>query len=220
MTPGYINNVSVVVATRHDAEQVENRISAMLPSSGVELIVVYDEGRGVSYARNLGLEHADGKWVLFIDDDDHIDPSIFNTLNHRLSNTTDTIDRIGIIEWGYNIVDGNKIQTVKLADEPEIFSSANLVELMVDNKRFTSNLWNKLIRRELIGTLRFNESLSYGEDWDFLWRLISATTTLDMLIIPDILYDYQQHAQQVSAGFNKAKLTLPAAWTTMLHDIS
>lgn len=223
MSLPYINNVSVVVATLHNAEEVTQRISPMLPSDGVQLIVVNDTGMGVSHARNIGLDQANGEWVLMMDDDDTIDPNIFNILNQRIEGLPgSSVDapNISILEWGYRITDGRKVQDVKLVDKPEIIEGYQLIQLMVENTRFTSNLWNKLIHRDLIGQIRFNESLSYGEDWDFLWRLISQPKDKTMLIIPDMLYDYVQHSGQVSAGFRTAKLTLPHAWATMLSDIS
>lgn len=222
MISPYINNVSVVVATLHNAEEVTQRISPMLPSDGVQLIVVNDEGKGVSYARNRGLDQADGEWVLMMDDDDTIDPNIFNILNQRIKGLPGSVaaHNISILEWGYRITDGSKVQEVKLVENPEFIEGSQLVQLMVENTRFTSNLWNKLIHRDLIGKIRFNESLSYGEDWDFLWRLISQPEEKGLMIIPDLLYDYVQHPEQVSAGFRAAKLTLPDAWATMLSDIS
>ncbi len=219
MIPLPINNVSVVVATRHNAEEVRQRISVMFPSEGVQLIVVEDEGKGVSYARNRGLEQTDGEWVLIIDDDDNIDINIFNILNSRLEDFN-VANNVSILEWSYRITDCHKIQAVKLVEKPVIVEGQEIIQLMVENASFSSNLWNKLIRRDLIGQTRFNESLSYGEDWDFLWRVISKSHTEKMLILPDILYDYRQHPQQVSAGFREVKLTLPDAWTTMLNDIS
>lgn len=212
-----IAKISVVVATRHNYNEVRRRISSMLPERGIELLVVEDQGRGVSLARNRGLDHANGEWVLMVDDDDVIHPGMIEALRSKLS----TIDNIDMLEWGYRITKGSEVvQRVQLVQDTEIHCCGELVELMVDNKRFTSNLWNKLIRRSSIGNLRFNEELSYGEDWDFLWRLISSKRVRSMAIIADILYDYVQHPNQVSAQMGCAQLTLPNAWSRMLTDIA
>ncbi len=205
-------NISVIVATCHDPAQVRQRICSMIPTApSVELIVVEDEGRGVSWSRNRGLDQARGEWVLMIDDDDRIDPAIFNMVG--------TYPAADIIEWGYRIVRGDDIQNVSLVDRPTEIAPADLPRLMVENRRFTSNLWNKLIRRRAIGTLRLDEYLTHGEDWDFLWRLIASGRVGSMLIIPQLLYDYVQHPGQVSSTFTDRPITLPAAWATMLADI-
>ena len=42
------------------------------------------KGLGAGYARNVGLEHANGKWVIFSDADDYFLPSFDNILNENL----------------------------------------------------------------------------------------------------------------------------------------
>ena len=39
--------------------------------------VFHKENGGVSSARNLGLNHAQGGWITFVDSDDYIDPDYF-----------------------------------------------------------------------------------------------------------------------------------------------
>ena len=44
-------------------------------------IVISQENQGVSAARNLGLDHAQGKWVTFVDSDDEIAPDYLEILH-------------------------------------------------------------------------------------------------------------------------------------------
>lgn len=39
--------------------------------------LIHTENRGVSHARNMGIENARGKWIHFIDVDDEIHPEMF-----------------------------------------------------------------------------------------------------------------------------------------------
>lgn len=222
--------VAVIVPTQGMPDEVEQRFRAMigddaLESGEVEILVVEDCGRGVSWARNQGLERARGRWVLFADDDDAIDAKAIDAVRMQPQGASQHVSP-GIIEWGYRIVDEVGVrQVVKLVDQPTVLRGEEIVEAMVGNRLFTSNLWNKLIRRSLIGDLRFREALRYGEDWDFLWRLVAKATDrksqpLTMLVLPDVRYDYMRHPGQVSAGFHDAKLDLPEAWSVMLTDIA
>ena len=56
-------------------------------------IVISQENQGVSAARNLGLDHAQGKWVTFVDSDDEIAPdylewkcNLFDAPRQNISN--------------------------------------------------------------------------------------------------------------------------------------
>lgn len=222
--------VSLVVPTQGASEEVERRFLAMIgeaavESGEVEVVVVEDCGRGVAWARNQGLDRASGRWVLFADDDDNIDAKALDAIKPQSHIGQQTI-LPDIIEWGYRIIDESGVrQVVTLVRQPVVLRGEEIVEAMVGNRLFTSNVWNKLMRRSLIGDLRFREGLRYGEDWDFLWRLVAKAVdrkspTLTMLVLPDARYDYIRHPGQVSAGFRSAKLDLPEAWSVMLADIS
>ena len=45
----------------------------------------YQENAGVSVARNLGMEHASGKYIMFVDGDDYLDPQIIEELYGKIN---------------------------------------------------------------------------------------------------------------------------------------
>ena len=49
------------------------------------------EGRGAGYARNVGLSHAKGEWVLFADSDDFFVENLQNVLNQYIDSDADMI---------------------------------------------------------------------------------------------------------------------------------
>lgn len=49
------------------------------------------EGRGAGYARNIGLSHAKGEWVLFADSDDFFVDNMPGVLNHYVNSDADMI---------------------------------------------------------------------------------------------------------------------------------
>lgn len=54
-------------------------------------LILTKEGKGAGYARNVGLKHAYGKWVLFLDADDYFLPSIDAILDYEIETDADII---------------------------------------------------------------------------------------------------------------------------------
>lgn len=49
------------------------------------------EGKGAGYARNVGLEHAEGKWVFFLDADDYLLPEVNEIFDEEKETDADII---------------------------------------------------------------------------------------------------------------------------------
>jgi glycosyltransferase involved in cell wall biosynthesis len=63
------------------------------------------EGRGAGYARNVGLKHAKGKWLLFADADDFFTKEAFLIFDKYSSSDAD------VVYFSYNIIDFRQDQT-------------------------------------------------------------------------------------------------------------
>lgn len=63
------------------------------PGVGEKCVEVYftKEGKGAGYARNVGLEHAKGKWLLFADADDFFTTNIDSLMNKYVNSEHDII---------------------------------------------------------------------------------------------------------------------------------
>lgn len=189
--------ISVIIATRGaEPAAMAQRYGNALSGVECELIVVNDQGKGVSWARNRGIERARGEWVIFVDDDDMMYPAMLSTMLKAAHDESAVAD---IVECGYRIIGEGREQTVKLVEKATAIEGEELVQSLVECRVLTVNLWNKLIRRETIGDVRFDEDVAYGEDYQFLWRVVTSRPTCCVLVIPDVLYDYVQHQGQVSS---------------------
>lgn len=209
--------ISVIIATRGaEPAAMAQRYGSALSDVECELIVVNDQGRGVSWARNRGLDRACGEWVIFVDDDDLMCPTMLSTMLKAAQDESAVAD---IVECGYRITGEGRKQIVKLVEKATAIEDDEVVSSLVECRVLTVNLWNKLIRRETIGNVRFDEEVAYGEDYQFLWRVITSRQKCRMLVIPDVLYDYVQHHGQVSSQFTPAKLTMVSAWREIIATI-
>ena len=129
--------------------------------------VFHKSNGGVSSARNLGLDHAKGQWITFIDADDYID-SCFCNINEAEINDI-------IIKRNYIVDIDNSIKETKQFDTPSFI--ANMEEFLSQNLYATifRNPWGKFFKSNIIKNIRFPLGQRIGEDTAFMFTVLSKT---------------------------------------------
>ena len=150
--------------------------------------VIHKENAGVSAARNSGLDASGGKYIMFCDSDDSVEPCWCEKMLTLFES-----EHIDLGLCGYSMVDaetnanvGNKIlsdEEISIYNRNEVFEfrKAQVIECV----------WNKIFRKKIIDdfSLRFDESLSYGEDFLFVMKYIQSAKG-DFAFYNTALYDY------------------------------
>jgi hypothetical protein len=131
-------------------------------------------------AANLGLRHASGRYIAFLDDDDWFAPDHLFALITRLK----AHPECGAVYSGVACVQvGEKGQLKEIRNYNEPF---NRIRLLVQNFiPIHAVLFNS---RCIDRGIRFDESLSVFEDWDF-WLSLSSHTSF--LHVPEITAYYR-----------------------------
>ena len=102
---------------------------------------------GASKPRNVGLEVANGEYIVFIDADDLVFNDYVKTI----------LDKIYSEEFDYCYISWkSKAFNVVIQDEPPAWNLC---------------VWNCIYKRELIGNERFSLEIIIGEDYDFNVRV-------------------------------------------------
>ena len=119
--------------------------------------VFHKENGGVSSARNLGLDNAQGEWITFVDSDDYIEENFLKSFEGNLDADLVVGNAVLLTCQTGRRTDLKCISSGCYKDVRNVFSS-HLSEMILRVP------WGKMYRAGLISDLRFNESMHLGED--------------------------------------------------------
>ena len=170
-------------------------------SEDSRIIVRHKTNGGQSSARNLGLDIAKGKLIGFVDNDDVIEPDMFERLYHNMIREKVKISGI-VADWVYEnttTFEGDKYQSRIYAGHElliNIFYRENLI---------SSSVWDKLFERELFFNVRFPEGCEFEDIWVLSQIFLNNP---DVYIEMKPLYHwYQYNFSRSKSGFNDKSRT-------------
>ena len=79
-------DVEVIIVDDGSPEEYLTEIQTYTSDSRVRIL--FEAHKGVSHARNVGIQEAKGDWLMFVDSDDYLENGYFKTLDH-ISNESD-----------------------------------------------------------------------------------------------------------------------------------
>lgn len=146
--------------------------------------VIHKENSGVSSARNLGLDNAEGEYVGFVDPDDWCETDMFEQMY-----TLGSQSNADAIICGYYHENGNE-KSIEIPKMKGVISSKHALYQCIKGigHGYFTSVWNKLIKRKAIGNILFNEKYTISEDEMFIVELFPLLK--DIFIVDKPLYHW------------------------------
>lgn len=161
--------------------------------------VFHKENGGVSYARNIGLKAATGDYIQFIDSDDYIKENFLQILHDSIikNNSQISVCKATTVSIkGFEINSKSKVTKDICLGRDE---AANFIFNEMNNA-----LWNKLISKDIIKDICFEENRTFGEDPYFLVQVLNNCSKVSF--VPDELYYYRKNDESItSTKFSERK---------------
>ena len=157
-------------------------------SSDNRIRAFYSEvNHGVSRSRNIGLKSISGDYVMFMDSDDYIVPeAIERMVNASIKYDADIVDNYHLIIYSKK----NKEYYFTESKVPKKTLVMGSLKDNIDILTKSTYITGKLIKKELIGDLTFDESLRRYEDLVFEHNLKKKIKNL--VFLNDVDYYYYQ----------------------------
>jgi len=148
-------------------------------------IIEHEQNKGLSAARNTGIKSAKGKYIVFFDPDDFVEPDMYTSMIHKMEE-----DSCDIVMCGFKTYPDNRVVIPN-------FSTivCNPYDFIKQNKKIHSSndlcfSWRFLFNRKFLieKHLFFIEEIRYAEDMVFNLNAIMQAVRIVLLPLPLYVY--------------------------------
>ena len=175
-----------------------------------DIIILTQSNKGVSAARNLGLQNITGNYVTFADADDWVEKDWLGGMYERIIKYDADISVERAIIEGKNVLFN--------PNEISLWNHEEAQKIFIYHKELNGILWNKLFKRELVNNVFFNESMTYGEDALFVWEILKSSVKIIKANIGTYHYSITPNSLSRKAiDYNKL-YSIYTLWERIVND--
>lgn len=152
-------------------------------------VINLKDNKGISHARNIGIENAQGKYFTFVDCDDYVEKNIYDKLIELAEKY-----KLDVCGCNYNEIMKKKIKS-KYDYSNEIMTKDEIIEKILTDK-ISLTVWDKIYRNK---NIKFNEKLKINED--YLYSIQILTSSKKIMLINEYLYNYCRNKQSITSNY-------------------
>ncbi|MBR2550256.1 MAG: glycosyltransferase family 2 protein [Clostridiales bacterium] len=158
--------------------------------------VIHQDNKGLSAARNIGLENMTGEVLAFLDPDDAFQYSfIEKTLAALQNEDADMVLCKYDIQYTTAHMKTTSSKKTQPLIAPGVYKRNDVLSSLV-NLIINVSVWNKLYRRELWNSIRFHEG-HVCEDHEVIFKICSLCEKI--CVLPDSLYNHRKRPGSITA---------------------
>lgn len=159
------------------------------------VIVIHKKNEGSSCARNAGLDRAKGDYIAFVDSDDHINPSMIETmLNCAIENKLDVVEIIPKKSNSSTVSDNSFLIQDQVTASKRIIETAAFA------------VWRRLYKTSVISDLRFIPKIIHQD----VFYTIDVLNRIEQLgFLKRQLYNYNMDNESIiRSKYSLEKITI------------
>lgn len=161
--------------------------------------VFHTENKGLSAARNYGLDRCNGDYIAFLDSDDWLENRAIELLVESILSEDADIAVCGhYVEWE----DYSEVGSVP--DAPRISTGNAIVNEYLHGIGIGVQIWNKLYRSNILYRIRFPEHRLY-EDIATTYKFLETANRL--VRVPELLVHYRMRKSSIGKTHSLKNLT-------------
>ncbi len=185
-TMSFIDDIQIVFVndgSTDDSASVCGRITDMYPDN---VIYIEQENSGVSAARNTGVEHAQGKYISFLDSDDLLSPTAIEEAYNFIEEYHRKIDFVSFKLEFFEGLKGNHPLNYKF------FRGGGRENRIIDIREEPDAIHLSggaiFIKRSVFDGFSFDESVAIAEDMKFAVDVVMQKQAFGVVVNPTYYY--------------------------------
>lgn len=237
--------VSIVVPVYNKATYLNACIDSVISQtfSDIEIIIINDgstdkskeiiesyhdprirlfniDNGGVSNARNIGIQHSSGEYILFIDADDTIEKDYCEKLYRIFTSFGSEID---ILIFGFKMIFEDKIEHIRPYREGIVSTQEfrdTFMREMCARKGIYGYICNKIVRKSFLSdnNIFFDTNLKLAEDLSFWLSVYNCNPRVAFSCYDG--YNYSQNVENSGINTNQSRMLTLAIWEQCYRFLS
>lgn len=163
-TISFKDNIEIILVNDGSTDQSSKICERYLKKYPDNIIYINQENKGVSQARNIGLKHSSGEYIIFLDSDDYLDHNIFMEVDKLVLKNKNQCDVIALNIRNFEGAEGSW-------HTKKYFSETKVIDLLETPEFIHLSCAASFIKGKVARNKEFSVNLSILEDAQYLYNI-------------------------------------------------